>query len=208
VKAPRERTARAERVKFLPLDGLKRLWAAPTGDGAQPRRDLAILALMGIHGLRVAEVASLRVGDVDLSRQAVTVTGKGDKTRMIYLTPATAAGLASWLEIRAAVALDAALFVALGNHERGGGMSDRAIRLIVDGYLGRLGLERAGVSCHSLRHSVATWARAGGAQLDALAGMLGHAFVTTTQVYAKVVDRMAENPARYLEAVLGGATSA
>ena len=44
-------------------------------------------------------------------------------------------------------------------------------------------------------------------QFDALAGMLGHASVTTTQVYAKVVDRVTENPARYLEAVLGGATS-
>ena len=56
---------------------------------------------------------------------------------------------------------------------------------------------------HSLRHSAATWARFGGARLDALAGMLGHASVTTTQVYAQVVDPMTENPARYLEAVMG-----
>jgi integrase len=60
---------------------------------------------------------------------------------------------------------------------------------------------------HSLRHSAATWARAGGAKLDTLAGMLGHASVTTTQMYAHVVDQMTENPARYLEAVMGSVAS-
>jgi site-specific recombinase XerD len=48
------------------------------------------------------------------------------------------------------------------------------------------------------------WARAGGAKLDAIGGMLGHASVTTTQVYAKIVDRMTENPAQFLEAMLAG----
>jgi integrase/recombinase XerC len=82
-------------------------------------------------------------------------------------------------------------------------MSTRAVRYLVDGYLDDLGLKHEGVSCHSLRHSAATWARAGGAALDALAGMLGHASVTTTQVYAQIVDRMIENPARYIEAMIG-----
>jgi len=72
----------------------------------------------------------------------------------------------------------------------------------VDKYLDRVGLKADGVSCHSLRHGAATWARAGGAKLDAIGGMLGHASVTTTQVYAKIVDKMTENPARFLEAML------
>jgi len=59
------------------------------------------------------------------------------------------------------------------------------------------------VRCHALRHSAATWARAGGARLDAIAGMLGHTSVTTTGVYAKIVDKIAENPARYLEKLMG-----
>ena len=59
------------------------------------------------------------------------------------------------------------------------------------------------IDCNALRHSAATWARAGGARLDAIAGMLGHASLTTTDVYAKIVDKIAENPARYLEELMG-----
>jgi integrase len=59
-----------------------------------------------------------------------------------------------------------------------------------------------GISCHSLRHSAATWARAGGAKIDALADMLGHSSADTTRVYARIVDKMTENPARFLEAML------
>ena len=68
----------------------------------------------------------------------------------------------------------------------------------MDKYLSSCGLKREGVSCHSLRHSAATGARAGGAKLDSIAGMLGHSSTTTTGIYARVVDRMTENPARYL----------
>ena len=206
LRAPRERTAREERVKFLPLEGLKRLLSAPQGDGAQARRDRAILTLMGMHGLRVSEVTGLRVPGVDLDRRTLTVTGKGSKTRTVYLTEQTAAVLANWLEVRGDVAQngESALFVVTGNHTRGTAMSARAIRYLVDGYLEGLGLKAEGVSCHSLRHSAATWARAGGAKLDAIGGMLGHASIQTTTVYAKIVDRMSENPAKFLENLLTG----
>ena len=205
LKAPKEKTAREERVKFLPLEGLKRLLQAPQGDGAKGRRDRAMLALMGIHGLRVSEVAGLDVDDLDLDQGRVTVTGKGRKTRTVYLTEQTAQALAAWLEARDRVAAEdePALFVSLRHPDPGTRMSARSIRYLVDGYLERLGLKGEGISCHSLRHSAATWARAGGAALDAIAGMLGHSSVTTTQVYARIVDRMTENPARYLEALLG-----
>ncbi len=83
-------------------------------------------------------------------------------------------------------------------------MSARAIRYLVDKHLEALGLKAEGVSCHSLRHSAATWARAGGAKLDAIGGMLGHASIQTTTVYAKIVDRMSENPAQFLENLLTG----
>ena len=85
---------------------------------------------------------------------------------------------------------------------KGSGLRPRAIRYTVDGYLERLELKAAGISCHSLRHSAATWARAGGAKIDALADMLEHASADTTRVYARIVDRMQENPARYLDAML------
>jgi len=108
------------------------------------------------------------------------------------------------LDIRANVANpgEPALFVSLDRAHRGGGMSARAIRYLVDNYLEALGLKAAGISCHSLRHSAATWARAGGAKLDAPADILGHADTSTTRIYAKVVNKMQENPARFLEAIL------
>ena len=132
------------------------------------------------------------------------MTGKGRKTRTVYLTEASAAALRAWLDIRASVADpgESALFVSLDRVHRGGGMSARAIRYMVDGYLEALGLKAAGISCHSLRHSAATWARAGGAKLDALADIMGHANVSTTRIYAQIVDKMTENPARFLEAML------
>lgn len=202
IRAPRDRTARAERVRFLPLDGLKHLLAAPAGDELQARRDRAILALLAIHGLRVAEVASLELQDIEPG--TIRVTGKGRKVRTVYLIPSTAVALESWLEVRPAVARATvrALFVGVGPRGTGTAIGTRGIRAMVDGYLADLGLKAAGISCHALRHSAATWARAGGAHLDAIAGMLGHSSIETTRVYADIVDRMAENPAVALAGLL------
>jgi len=133
----------------------------------------------------------------------VKVLGKGHKVRKVYLTETSAAALRQWLDIREGVAnpMEFALFVSLNRAHKSGGMSARAIRYLVDNYLGALGLNAEGISCHSLRLSAATWARAGGAKLDALADMLGHADTSTTRVYAKVVNKMQENP-KFLEAML------
>jgi integrase/recombinase XerC len=212
VKAPRDRTARDERVKYLPLEGLRQLLAAPQGDGALARRNRAILALMGVHGLRVAEVAGLKTEDVDLNTGEIKVLGKGRKLRTVYLMDHTVELLVAWLteipfrgEVRETVALIGvcALFVVIGPNGTDTALGARGIRYLVDKRLTDLGLKAGGISCHALRHSSATWARAGGARLDAIAGMLGHASVTTTGIYARIVDKIAENPARYLEELMG-----
>ncbi len=87
------------------------------------RRNRAILALMGVHGLRVAEVAGLKLDDVDLSESVVRVLGKGRKVRTVYLTDQTTQVLADWLteipfrgNVRGSVALDQvhAFFVVVG----------------------------------------------------------------------------------------------
>jgi site-specific recombinase XerD len=95
------------------------------------------------------------------------------------------------------------LFVAMDNRTGGTGMTARAICYLVDGYLEELGLKAEGISCDALPHSTATWARFGGAKLDAIGDILGHASVDTTRVYSKIVDRMKEYPARYLEELMG-----
>ncbi|MGD8598470.1 MAG: tyrosine-type recombinase/integrase, partial [Anaerolineae bacterium] len=205
VKAPKDRTSRDERVKYLPLEGLRQLLAAPQGDGPLARRNRAILALMGLHGLRVAEVAGLQTDDIDLGTGEVKVLGKGRKIRTVHLIDHTVELLAAWLDVRQTLAMDgvSALFVVAGPNGTGTALGARGIRYVVDRHLTELGLKAEGISCHALRHSSATWARAGGARLDAIAGMLGHASVTTTSIYARIVDRIAENPARYLEELIG-----
>jgi integrase/recombinase XerC len=149
-------------------------------------------------------VAGLTVDSVDFDAGAVRVTGKGHKTRTVYLTEASAVALREWLDIRESVVDpgESALFVSLDRVHKGGRMSARAIRYMVDGYLEALDLKAVGISCHSLRHSAVTWARAGGAKLDALADMMGHASTDTTRIYSQIVDKMTENPALYLEAML------
>jgi site-specific recombinase XerD len=204
LRAPKDRTERAERIKFLPLDGLRRLLDAPRGNDPAAVRDRAILTLMGRHGLRVSEVAELTADAVDFDAGTVRVVGKGRKSRTVYLIESSAEALRAWLDIRESVANpgEPALFVSLDRAHRGGGMSTRAIRYVVDEYLADVGLKAKGISCHSLRHSAATWARAGGAKLDAIADQLGHASTDTTRIYARIVNRMTENPALYLEAML------
>jgi len=202
LRTPQGRTARADQTKYLPFDGLKRLLGAPVS-----ARDRAILALMGVHGLRVSEVAGLDVESLDLEAGTLTVRGKGDKTRVIYLVNFSRARLEAWLEERAGVAVEgeAALVVAMDRARRfwGRRMSARGIEALTNRYLEQEGLKRPGISCHSLRHSAAVWARAFGASVDGLADMLGHASVDTTRIYAQIVRRMRENPALFLEAALG-----
>jgi integrase len=160
---------------------------------------------MGRHGLRVHEVARLDVDDADFEAGAVHVLGKGDKRRTVHLVGATSTAIRSWLAVRDEHAQEGemALFVSLDHCSGGTRLTTQGARWIVNAYLDALDLKECGISCHSLRHSAATWARAGGAKIDAISDWLGHASVDTTRVYVKIVDRIKENPAKYLEAMLG-----
>jgi len=206
LKAPRDATRLDDLTRFLPLARFQALLDSPDNSGIKGRRDRAILALMGYHGLRVSSVAGLSMDGVDLDADPPTlrVLSKGGKQQVVYLTEHTAAILADWLATRdqAARLSEPCTFVALDHRTRGRGMTSRALRYLVDGYLARLGLKGEGVSCHSLRHSFATWSLAGGAKLLAVSDALGHAQVTTTQRYAKIADHIRENPTRYLEGLL------
>lgn len=198
LKAPKDRTAREDAVKFLSLEGFKKVLAMP--DNA---RDKAILALMGWHGLRVEEVVNLSLNNLSLEGELPTikVLGKGSKVRIIHLVERSLTALTAWLSIRQSDGQ--AVFVSIGNRGRGGRLTTRAVRYAVDAYLDQAGLKAVGISCHSLRHSFATWSLAGGAKLSAISGAMGHSSIETTQVYAKIVDRINENPARYLSALMG-----
>lgn len=209
LKPPKDLTARSERVKWHPVAAIQRILQAPNVATPMGRRDHAALVLMALHGLRVSEIRRLNVNDVDLEAGeagTLSVLGKGQKLRTIYLVPESQSTLLSWLEIRPNVAQaeETALFVSLHHPAPGTRLSLRSIRRMVDGYLEALDLKRDGASCHSLRHSFATLSRAAGAKLDALARAMGHSKVTSTQIYADIVDAAAENPARFLVGALAG----
>lgn len=204
LKAPRDKTDKAERVKFLPLAGFGRLLLLPEATTPTGARDRAAMLLMGMHGLRVAEVAGVELGDLDLTGEPgrlVVRHGKGGKLRTVYLTPKTAATLRAWLSLRPK-SMSPAVFLALDRRTPGQALSVRNLRRRVDHYLTQAGLKAAGVSAHSLRHSFATWATYGGADLPAVSAALGHASLTTTGVYARVADRLKQNPTAYLEKLM------
>ena len=212
LKSPRDKTDASERVKFLTLTALQALLeaTATARTTAQQVRDRTIIVLMAIHGLRVAEVERLDLGDVDLEAGeagTLAVVGKGDKRRTILLTDETRLEVEKWLAVRRLIKSDSlALFVGL---HWGGPVDElyqrvgrRGIRGMVDGYLEKIGAKRDGVSCHSLRHTFGTQALAAGASLLAISQAMGHASVTTTQVYVKIVDKARNNPAKFLVGVL------
>jgi len=206
LKAPRDNTARHERVKYLPLNTVRRVLAAPNVNQAKGLRDKAILVLMAMHGLRVVETERLNMENVDLEAGEagqIRVFGKGDKWRTILLIEQTREILRMWLTARALMRSGSpAVFLSMhwnGPNER---ITTRGIRAMVNGYLEDVGAKREGISCHALRHSFATLSLAAGGSLLAISGALGHASVTTTQVYAKIVDKARHNPAKLLGGLL------
>ncbi len=148
-------------------------------DGDEPLelRDRAILELMYSTGMRVSELASLRVGQ--MSRTAmVTVMGKGSKERALPIGRPAQVAVQAWLEVgRPAMARPQA-GDALWVGERGGALDTRGIRRIV--------ARRFGTFPHAVRHSFATHLLEGGADLRSVQELLGHIALDTTQIYTSV----------------------
>jgi site-specific recombinase XerD len=207
LKAPRNLTDVAERVKYLPREVVRQVLAAPDTNKPRGIRDRMMMVLMAIHMMRVVEVHRLDLEDVDLEAgEAGTlhVLGKGNKERTIPLTEQTREVLRMWLRVRELMRSDSrALFLTMhwanGVSEPGQRISTRGIRAQVNRYLRIVGAKRPGISCHSLRHSGATHALDAGASLIAISENLGHAGVNTTQVYTKIVNKYRNNPAKWLE---------
>jgi integrase/recombinase XerD len=161
--------------------------------GAAPvhRRDRAILELLYGTGMRISELCGLSLGDLDLDGGLVRVFGKGAKERIVPLGRPSCAALADWLgpdgrgafvPSRWARRHDAeAVFL----NQRGGRLSRQGAWMIVRGYGDRAGLSGR-LSPHVLRHSCATHMLDHGADIRVVQELLGHASISTTQVYTKV----------------------
>ena len=148
--------------------------------GALATRDRAILELFYSSGLRLSELTALRLGEVDFSDGTVRVLGKGRKTRVVPVGAHALEALKSWLGVRAALTApeEQAMFV----NQRGKPLGARAIQLRVRAWALRRGVAGK-VHPHMLRHSFASHVLQSSSDLRAVQEMLGHASISTTQVY-------------------------
>lgn len=152
-------------------------------------RDHAMLELLYASGIRVGELAGLDVDDVDLDTRLLRVVGKGDKERSVPFGVPAARALQRWLSLRSAVTRPgsgAALFLG----RRGGRVDQRTVRANLSSLLSHAPSTPT-VGPHGLRHSAATHLLEGGADLRMVQEILGHASLSTTQLYTHVsVDRL------------------
>ena len=184
------RVLRPDELRFLlegpnpPVDQPGRGAASAPGRlrlAARERRDTAVTEVLYGSGLRVAELAGLDLGDVDLARRRLTVRGKGGKSRLVPLSEPAAAALERWLgggrsAMVSELTPDAAVFL----NARGRRLTPRDVRRILD--------RRAASPTHphALRHTFATHLLDGGADLRVVQELLGHADLATTQRYTHV----------------------
>jgi integrase/recombinase XerC len=172
--------------KPLPIAAAKRVVADVELRAGEPRdswilaRDAAVLALLYGGGLRISEALALRRNDVPAD--ALTVLGKGKKTRMVPLLPQVLHAIEEYLAVcPVELPPDGPLFVGA----RGGPLSARIVQLAVARIRGALGLAD-NATPHALRHSFATHLLARGGDLRAIQELLGHASLSTTQIYTAV----------------------
>lgn len=173
--------------KAIPLAQVEALLAA-TGAGDTPAslRDRAILEVLYGAGARVSEVVTLDVDDLDREVEVIRLRGKGDKERLVPLGSYAAAALDAYrTRARPALAAAGRGTPALFLNQRGGRLTRQGVWGVLKGAAERAGLGAA-ISPHTLRHSFATHLLEGGADVRIVQELLGHASVTTTQIYTKV----------------------
>ena len=163
----------------LDVDQMARLLALEPGD-ALAARDLALMELFYSSGLRLAELTSLRLRDLDLAGASVRVLGKGRKERICPVGSKAIAALRVWLAQRAALVRSGVESVFIGRH--GGPLGARAVQLRVAAQARAQGLAQP-VHPHLFRHSFATHLLESSRDLRGVQELLGHANISTTQVY-------------------------
>jgi len=147
------------------------------------KRDWAMFRLMLRCGLRVEEVANLSLGDIDLKqRRIMVVDGKGGKDRVVYISDDAADGLIAYLKQRSHRRIRKVFLVEKGDY-KGQPISVRGIQKRMEYYAKKTGLR---ISCHHLRHTMATQLLNADAQVESIQDLLGHNWITTTERYCKV----------------------
>jgi len=173
--------------KFLSLDEVDLLLAQPDTGTARGLRDKALIEVLYATGLRVSELISLRAGDLNLDDGYLTCIGKGDKQRMVPLGHEAADWVRRYLREGRPALLGRKSSPWLFVNARGGGLSRVGFWKILKEYGVKAGVLRD-ISPHVLRHSFATHLLERGADLRMIQMMLGHADLSTTQIYTHVLE--------------------
>ncbi|MEK7614786.1 MAG: site-specific tyrosine recombinase/integron integrase [Patescibacteria group bacterium] len=179
-------------VNFLEAEELGRLLVMPKkeqGETIISLRDTAILELLFSTGLRVSELASLKIELVNLKRDEFTVRGKGDKPRLVFLSPAAKEAIKLYLSKRKDTSPYMFVSHDRAKKERASSapLTPRSIQRTVEGYAKRAGITKK-ITPHTLRHTFATDLLLSGADIRSVQSMLGHQSITTTQVYTHITN--------------------
>ncbi len=180
--------------RFLNRSEIETLLLVPDTSTEIGLRDRAILELMYASGLRVSEAVNVKLNDIDLDAGILTTTGKGSKTRRVPVGSSAVEWLKSYMAVRRKkenIEIDN-LFV----NQAGSPINRQVIYLAITEYASKCGLQ--GVSPHTLRHSFATHMVQNNADIRSVQQMLGHADISTTQIYTHMTSaQLKRNYARF-----------
>ena len=181
----------------LSADEVARLLTAPTGGDPRALRDRALLELFYSSGLRASELAGLMLQQIDLEHGFLRVFGKGSKERVVPVGGRACDALAAYLTAGRPHLVKPRTGSQLFLNHRGTALSRVMLWMLVKKYAQRAGIAK-NVKPHALRHSFATHLLTGGADLRAIQEMLGHASISTTQIYTAVEpQRLADHHAKF-----------
>ena len=180
---------------FLTPQEMQKLLEAPDVFTPQGLRDRALLELLYAAGLRVSEVVALNVGSVDLKARQIRVWGKRSKERLVLIGRPAAEALERYLKLGRPKLSPRSKALFLNRYGRR--IATRRVQRLVKGYAEKVGIDRR-VFPHMLRHTFATHMLDGGADLRAVQELLGHASLSSTQIYTHVTQSQMRK--KYLEA--------
>lgn len=184
--------------KYLSLDDSKKLLDVTMDENDENKeRDYAIITLFLNCGLRLSELVGINMQDINFEECKLTVIGKGNKERTIYLNKACVNAIRTYLEVRPkeGIRFDSknsqkALFLSK-RRER---ISNRTVQYIVERELRKAGLDTSKYSTHKLRHTAATLMyQYGNVDIRALQELLGHESIATTEIYTHVNNEQVRN---------------
>ena len=187
-------------VSFLTEAEVEKILAMPaeleTKNRIKRLRDETILLILFGTGLRVTELTSIKIGDIKSDSNQFTIIGKGSKQRAVFSTKRAREKLEEYLAARTDES--PYVFINISNNKTGSQLHRNAVEDLVRFYAKQAGLEKK-VTPHTLRHSFATTLLKKGADIRSVQTLLGHASITTTQIYTHVDDKFLQEVHKLLD---------